>query len=234
MFGTCPADLGQSRIRRVQRALPSEVAPRAARSHLVGNACGKTIALPKKALIAGLAASHGGRRPIPSSRRNRRFRARGKSIYCLLLRVRFFALSSQRAAAAILPLLLVCGSSGATPLARAGAAADSQAPHQLPDALRAVYIASVQTDAARSPDYRIDPASRSALNPRQKLAAQLSSTGIRLTGTDSGAAFHAALSLRSYGCAGEPVAVHTTPPQVAQNRVEYVRSGLTEWYVNGR
>lgn len=145
---------------------------------------------------------------------------------------------------ALLPLLIACGSPGSARLPRADSAEAKDATGgpagktaaAIPSALRAAYIASVQSDAAHNPAYHVDADSGVAANPRQKLAARLDAAGVHLDRAateDTATAFHAAVALRSYGCPEKPVQSAATRPRASQNRVEYARAGLTEWYVNG-
>ncbi len=141
---------------------------------------------------------------------------------------------------ALVPLFCTCGSAyaGSGPL-KSAAVMTSQADQSaartdtpVESGLRAAYIAAVQSDAATSTAYAVAPSGRAA-NPRQKLAAHSDAAGIRLTSAEGAADFRASWALQSYGCPEAPQRSTATVPRSSQNRIEYARAGLTEWYVNG-
>lgn len=129
-----------------------------------------------------------------------------------------------------IPLLVGCSVSGGGSGQGAGSAQSASA---MPEELRSAYIASVQAEARTDAAYRVDPASGTAQNAKQQLAARLDRAGLRVTSADSSQDYHAALSLRSYGCREHAAQVMPAQPRASSNRVEYVRDNLTEWYVNG-
>lgn len=141
---------------------------------------------------------------------------------------------------ALVPLFCACSSAGAGNGSLPSAAvmtsqtgkSAARADTQLESGLRAAYIAAVQSDAAASSAYAVDASGRTK-NPRQKLAARSDAAGIRLTAAEGAADFRAGLALQSYGCAEAPQRSTATAPRSFQNRIEYARAGLTEWYVNG-
>ncbi len=68
-----------------------------------------------------------------------------------------------------------------------------------------------------------------ATNPKQALTVDFTSAGIQV---QSGSG-HLGLALRGYGRGSTLKRVQEVAPIASNNRVEYRRGGLTEWYVNG-
>lgn len=64
---------------------------------------------------------------------------------------------------------------------------------------------------------------------------RLDERGLRLRSTRVKQAAELGIALSSQGCAASPAQVTPTAPHALaeQHRVEYSRSGITEWYANG-
>jgi hypothetical protein len=97
----------------------------------------------------------------------------------------------------------------------------------LPDAVRAGISASIGRD---QPIYsaKPQPGGFRIENPGKGVAAGFSETGVRFTAGKS------VLGMELIGYGGDHM-VHASQPVLSAlaNRVEYHRSGITEWYVNG-
>lgn len=68
-----------------------------------------------------------------------------------------------------------------------------------------------------------------AANPRQSLAVHFNSEGVEVRSRSSSWL----MAVRGYGYGEAMQKVSAVAPESNQNRVDYRRSGLTEWYVNG-
>ncbi len=90
---------------------------------------------------------------------------------------------------------------------------------------RAAYVQKVQAEAGQAYSFRSDMGVLQAANPSQGVPVRASRDGILLG--DAG------VRLLRYGCADRLQRAAAVAPQVAGNRVEYLRPGLSEWYVNG-
>jgi MYXO-CTERM domain-containing protein len=107
-------------------------------------------------------------------------------------------------------------------------------------ALRAAYIAAMQADA--SAEYRVQSqgAEIRAQNPGHRLSAVAvkGHAGLHLqaagaTGARGEDSRKLDLALSGFGCEGQVGEVGGATLQARENRVEFQRPGLTEWYVNG-
>lgn len=151
----------------------------------------------------------------------------------LSLSVSQFSAPPLRASGPLWVVVALLVGGGCTPPGAVSPAVSSKEDSAFPSSLRAAYIASVQAAAAADPAYAVDASARTLRNPRQQLAARLDAAGLSLSGATARGELRAAVALKSYGCADQPVTSTAARPRAQDNRVEYVRDGLTEWYVNG-
>ena len=107
-------------------------------------------------------------------------------------------------------------------------------------ALRAAYIAAVQADAGTAFHVRSQGADLSSENSPQRLRAQASAGRSGLHIEQAGSAPTVGdgqraldLALSAFGCEGSLEAVGPAAPHARQNRIEYSRPNLREWYLNG-
>lgn len=133
------------------------------------------------------------------------------------------------------------------PIAATAAPTEETAGMPASPALRAAYIAAMQADA--SPEYRLQNqgAEIRAQNPGQQLSAVATRgrTGLHLQGTTGRGAGtdrrqperqperQVDLALSGFGCEGTVRDVGGATLQARDNRLEFQRPGLSEWYVNG-
>ena len=111
------------------------------------------------------------------------------------------------------------------------AGADTSA--QIPPSLRSAMERTM---------YRIDPvkgtggaAASRATNQAHRLNVSFTSSGVSITsGAVSGASWLWVMDLKSWGYRGSTSPVSPANLSVFENRIEYRRGPLTEWYVNGR
>jgi hypothetical protein len=107
-----------------------------------------------------------------------------------------------------------------------------------PLVLRAARNESVQKAAGA--EYALartaagDGAGLEARNPQHELSATLDARGVHVRSTRRPGAT-TTLSLSSYGCAAAARSATPVAPRATslRNRTEYVRDGVTEWYING-
>ncbi len=150
--------------------------------------------------------------------------------------------SSARVRAAVLALLCQLAGSACAPgdpsaaissLSFPVAAAPNFVPpsQTWPASLRAAYLQARQQEAGT--EYLVQPrgAAVAADNALHHLAVTLDSGGVQLRHTE--ALGQGSLRLVRAGCAEAPVDLTAVAPRGYGTRVEYVRPGLTEWYVNG-
>jgi hypothetical protein len=69
-------------------------------------------------------------------------------------------------------------------------------------------------------------------SPAQGLVAELSPDGVQITNEATGGA-SGGLALAGFGCEHQRAAVRAAVPRAEDNRVEYARGELLEWYVSG-
>jgi hypothetical protein len=81
----------------------------------------------------------------------------------------------------------------------------------------------------RSYHATLAPRGLRAANPRHELSIDFRREGVRIGGESAGLL----LSLRAFGRGASPTSVAAAEPTFRENRVEYCREELTEWYVNG-
>src|SRR5262249_23319456 len=103
--------------------------------------------------------------------------------------------------------------------------------YTMPAALRAAHLNARQKDARPDHAMTASGAAWQARNAEHGLAASLDARGIRLHSTRQAGAAAVSFALESYGCAEAPQAAVPTRPRADKNRLEYVRDGVTEWYV---
>jgi hypothetical protein len=98
----------------------------------------------------------------------------------------------------------------------------------LPAAAQSTISAALGRDLL---DYQVRTTSTGleAANSHEALTTHFTAPGVQLT---SGT-LHWTMALRGYGYGDAIKAVAKASPQANQNRVEYQRGSLTEWYVNG-
>ncbi len=107
----------------------------------------------------------------------------------------------------------------------------------LPKALRAALRRAKKKEGG--PEYKFfghkAASSFAAKNPRFGFSAQLSEDGLALRMDSSSAAAEPSLgvSLSRYGCAEAPKSALAVAPRLQNDRVEFVRDQVTEWYENG-
>jgi hypothetical protein len=145
----------------------------------------------------------------------------------------------------ILPLIgltaalgLSCGTEASQGPRQAWAGVSARPAAAPPAALPFAYQSSRQDQAAASYPFQPQPdrpATYLSRNPAHDLEASLDSTGLRLRRIHDGAGHAFSVHLSRYGCANSPRAARPAAPRLseANNRVEYVRDGVLEWYVNG-
>lgn len=142
------------------------------------------------------------------------------------------------------PTLLLLAATCSGPATEPGAAPSPAAGKERPPtvveaptaALRAAYIATVQSDAGAEYAFQSVAGRTAGENSGQRLTASLSAAGVRVTpavAVEAGPVPGLALTLSGLGCAGAVSPVAAVEPQTRRNRAEYVRPAVTEWYVNG-
>jgi hypothetical protein len=99
----------------------------------------------------------------------------------------------------------------------------------LPQAARAPISAALGQDLASYHARVLKDGSIEAENASQKMVSGFSRRGVDVRHGDASLRF----ALQAYGYGSDLTAVEDTTPSVNQNRVEYRRGSLTEWYVNG-
>ena len=102
--------------------------------------------------------------------------------------------------------------------------------------LRAAYIRSVQSEGGSQYAARVGHSGSVSFDSQDhKLAAQATAQGLRFDAGSAADKTSATFRLVSYGCVGESSTRFAGVAPVARdNRVSYVRGGVTEWYQNGR
>ncbi len=146
----------------------------------------------------------------------------------------------RRGEARLLPALSLAAavalSCGVEPSNGLSPADSSRIQTAIPAALHAAYLQARQSAAGAVHAFaarQTVPATLTASNPEQDLAAALDASGLHLRRAHRADAV--SLTLQSYGCAAAPRAAAPTPPRLGEgkNRVEYLRDGAREWYLNG-
>lgn len=103
--------------------------------------------------------------------------------------------------------------------------------------LRAAFVHARQLEADSSYDFAPTGDQQAILrsaNPEMGMETQARPGSIRLVPSGAGGAKSGVgLQLVSQGCDERPIAAEPVSPQARGNRVEYVRDGITEWYLNG-
>jgi hypothetical protein len=104
----------------------------------------------------------------------------------------------------------------------------------MPSGLRPAYIAAVQAGAGEA--YRVvrsEAGTWLAPNPRQAFAATLGAGGVRIEADAQDRPWNVSMALSGHGCEGDLASPAAATPEASNNRVEYRRGGLVEWYVSG-
>ncbi len=103
------------------------------------------------------------------------------------------------------------------------------------DAVPSDWFATI-TDQIRQSEYHFSEVQSgwlSAPNRAQGLRLNVGDSGLRVTPRNqSGLTWDVSLRVAGYGREGDVSRVMPTPPTAMGDRVEFVRPGLTEWYVN--
>ncbi|HZF56833.1 MAG TPA: hypothetical protein VE093_49800, partial [Polyangiaceae bacterium] len=102
----------------------------------------------------------------------------------------------------------------------------------VPPALRAAFIASVQRGAPEGYRLRPDgPGRARGLNEAHGLDALFDEAGLVVS--EARGAWQVSLTTEGVGCEEEVEPLPGAPPEASENRVEYPRGGVVEWYMNG-
>ncbi len=99
----------------------------------------------------------------------------------------------------------------------------------MPGGLRAAHVASVQGEAGEKYRVSMQRGLPTAVNPSHRFTTRFVPAGPTITASG----WNASLTLTGYGCVQQRRAAPRATVSSRDNRVQYARDGLVEWYLNG-